>query len=176
MLMNYGSLLGRLKAQKSFFLGMATMLLVAGIGGAWLTLGRSSAAVGSIPSEILAAADFPLYYPETLPKGYAADPSSFSIGKDVVTYAFTYGDEDKLAVSLQPIPSAFDFDTFYQKTMGGAVTLKTETGMARIGPMNGIQTISLVADKTWILITAPNGAANKDLVSIASALRPASPN
>jgi hypothetical protein len=165
-------MLGKRSRQKPFVLGLATVLLLIGIGGTWLTLGRSAASIQMIPSNIRTAVDFPLYYPEQLPKGYTINPSSFGATNEVVTYSINYGTDSKLAISLQPIPRTFDFTQFYANSMKDALSVNTTIGTAKIGNINGVQTVSLTNAKTWLLISAPNGIGNDALLSVLKSFRP----
>jgi hypothetical protein len=164
-----------LQSKKVLIFVAAAVILIAGISAVLLVHSKSSAQSSGIPNDILTAANFPLYIPEELPKGYALDSNSYSSTREVVSYTITYNKDSKLLVSLQPIPANFDFDTFYEKSMKDASSVSTSVGNAKIGRMNGIETISLLTKKTWVLITAPDGAADRDMSSIVKTLRYVSP-
>lgn len=132
----------------------------------------STANRGTIPQNIRDAVDFSLYYPKELPAGFKVDPASFSIGSNVVAYTISYNPDSKLAVSLEPVPPSFDFEMFYEKSLRNTQTLVSRIGKTTIGRLNGVETASIMTtDKTWILITAPNGIDDNALRSVIQSLR-----
>lgn len=128
-----------------------------------------------IPSEIVRRVTFPLYYPAALPKGYELARDSFSSTSQVVTYYVRYEGTKKLIFSLQPKPADFDFEGFYLKQLFGAKEILTPIGKATIGTMGETTIASVVSDRTWILIQAPDGIQTAELEAIAKSLTEAQP-
>lgn len=105
-----------------------------------------------IPRQIIASAGTPLYYPADLPPGFAIDTSSIEYTQRVLTYTVTYDGGKKLAFSVQPKPSDFDFSSFYAEGR----RIESSLGPAYVGAVGGNTVVSITSDKTWILIGVPD--------------------
>jgi hypothetical protein len=85
---------------------VSILLLVGSIGG-WLLFGRTDAP--PLPKQIIAQADFPLYFPSTLPTGYTLKVNS--VGGDTSAVYYTLVDatgKKAITITMQATPASFD--------------------------------------------------------------------
>lgn len=128
-------------------------LVVIGLAAGMVLVGlKLKKSVLPIPENITNAVTFPLYFPADLPKKVDfPGPEAFSAQNQVVTYYFNY-DGKHISVSEQPRPLSFDFNKFNFQQIAGSKEIVTRSGKAVAGSLGGITTVSLVTDKTWVLV------------------------
>lgn len=104
-------------------------------------------------------AAFPLYIPD-LPSGYIYNAGSLHGASSVIVYTLTTNG-GQLAVTEQSKPADFDFSQ-----LSGTQEFTTSVGKAYIEDFQTRTTGSLIGDKTWVIINAPNpiGAGQMDLL------------
>lgn len=138
------------------------IVAIIGIGSGYLFLHRNSA---PIPQAIRTSFDFPLFYPSKLPEGWRIDDKSFSKGVEVLTYTAITDTNQKVVISIQPQPKAFDFDNFYKETLGKSSQFTATLGQGATGEGEGGYKIgSLTTGDSWILIsTTSKDVSAKDL-------------
>lgn len=113
--------------------------------------------------------DVALYYPKKLPEGFEAQPETITgqvDNSDLITYRISYGNENQLFVSVQPIPNDFDFVGFYKQTIRGE-EFEASNGEAYIGSLNNNSVVSLKTNDAWILLNAPGGVGANELKEVA---------
>lgn len=121
-----------------------------------------------IPKEIRSAVSFPLYYPKKLLPGMTLNKDSFSATSEVVTFNFNYDSgKKKLIVSEQPL-SGIDPDTF-----NPTKKFTTGIGTAYLVDLEDRTTAAVIADKSWLLINAPQKMGVDDMEQFINSLRPA---
>lgn len=127
-----------------------------------------------IPPKIQKSVQFPLYYPQQLPKGWQVDSNSFSQGSNVVLFRITDKNNTSkgVSVTIQPQQDTFDIDRFYKETLTKSTQFTTSLGQAAIGEGTlGTRVGSIVTGESWILVTAPkDNATNSDIRTILSSL------
>lgn len=140
-------------------------------GAAILLTGNSQP--DPIPVNIKQEADFTLYYPQKLPAGFRFDEAKYDASTRVVTYDYVADGGNKLYFSLQPKPTGFNFDNFDKEQLSGAHQTDTPIGTATIGILQQETVSSVVADKTWILISAGEKISLDQLEQVSKSLAPA---
>lgn len=154
---------------KITLVAMAAVAILAGGGlSAYLIFAPKT---DPIPKKISESVTYPLYYPTSLPKGYSIDQKSFQTTGSVVFYNITAPSKPTLAVAIQAVPSDFNFDDFTQRQMTGSREILTPTGPAVLGQFAGKKVASIVINKTWLLINAPDQFSAKNLENIAKSLK-----
>jgi hypothetical protein len=126
----------------------------------------------SVPPGVQEASSFQLYHPTWLPAGYAMNTESYDITSQVVTFSARLG-RQSLLFSEQARPEGFNFETFYEDQMTKKRFVQTSTGRAVIGEFEGVQSASLVAGQTWLLIRAPSGLAIGDFEQLLKGVKKA---
>jgi hypothetical protein len=112
-----------------------------------------------IPQSISKQVNFPLYYPDTLPKNWKLDKSSFYVdtNNNIVGYLLR-GPIGNLNITIQPVPAAFDFNGFYTQRLHNTVQFLTPLGQGAIGKSNQQLLVgSLVTTSSWVL-ASPSSA------------------
>ena len=122
------------------------------------------------PSGIGSQMTIPVYYPVNLPAGFSV--ASFAVIKqNVLFYSVTNKAGDKFNVTIQPLPSTFDFVGFqkkffqpdqYQTPIGSNLV-----GVAGTTLIGSIQTTKNV----WILLNSNSVDQLKDMETITRAFR-----
>lgn len=120
------------------------------IAAAWLVLNRP---VSPPFSEQAKSSGLTLYYPSRPLAGYRYGQTAYDPEIKVVSYELVNG-ERKLLFTLQPKNSDFNFTKFHREQITASRTLKTPNGEAVIGTLTPATVSSVLADRTWILITA----------------------
>ncbi|HVS78942.1 MAG TPA: hypothetical protein VHD84_01475 [Candidatus Saccharimonadales bacterium] len=143
-------------ARRRFFSKMSLAILIliiiiaAAATGWWISRSTSP-----IPDKISSEVLFPLYYPASLPAGYSIDQNSFDLDNEVVVFGAKNSSGKTIAITEQPKPDNFDFDTFYSQHLSATKQVVTRSGNAVIGLMNTNPVASLATDKTWVIVTFP---------------------
>jgi len=120
------------------------------------------------------ATPFPIFYPDSkkLPKGYIFDVSSLSASDQVVVYSVTYGQNKKIAFTIQKKPSETDLKTFYANQLPLRHEIQLSIGTVAIGALNNQTLASLPTHKdSWLIITAPKDIAHEKLKLVLQALQ-----
>lgn len=109
------------------------------------------------PPEILEKAGFPLYIPQQMPGAYSIDPKSYNFDEDEKVFVFRATDtaDGTIAITEQSRPSKFNPDDFYKSQLKDAKTVNNVKYPAVIGkgPIGGTTILSIVTDKTWVMVT-----------------------
>lgn len=127
-----------------------------------------------LPRSVVAGASFPLYYPAKLPAGFKVQPESASQRQNVVTYYAQNRAGKRIFFSIQPVPKDAKIDDFYKLILNDKVDILSDYGKAAVGTAGGKQIGSLIADKSWVLVTASPDLAKKDLIQAVQNLKPTS--
>ena len=90
-----------------------------------------------------------LYYPVNLPVGYIVN-NDFKSSPNLVTYSVTDKGSDKFVLSIQPLPSTFNYDLFKQKLLNPD-EFNTSTGSALVGSA-GPSLIAIVRTNENVLV------------------------
>lgn len=114
--------------------------------------------------------DLPFYYPSKLPEGFSADEDTIGTQDNVTVYQIAYGNNQRMFVSIQPIPDNFDFVGFYNQTLQ-AQEFEANNGEAYIGSLNDNSVVSLKTADAWILLNAPGGIGASEMQDIARSLQ-----
>jgi hypothetical protein len=115
---------------------------------------------------------WPLYYPETLPKGFKFQKQSVKQSDAVVIYTLLYEKDKKLFVSAVPKPAGVQFSDFYNRVLSNKIAVLSTQGTAVMGSVNHQLVASLVTDKSWITMNAPSGIDTTALQSLLTSLKP----
>ncbi|HUC89454.1 MAG TPA: hypothetical protein VMR45_01505 [Patescibacteria group bacterium] len=105
-----------------------------------------------IPKALASKVDFSLYYPHKLPDGMTVDRNSFSATPDVFMYTVNYIGHKKMVVSIMPLSSKPDVETFNPTR-----TLDLDIGKAYIATFDPRTTAAIITNKSWLLVNAENG-------------------
>jgi hypothetical protein len=128
------------------------------------------------PDPILVTAarssSYPIFYPSSLPQGFAHTVSPPEVTSDVFIYTLTYDGNKKLFVSAVPKPAGVQFDDFYNRILSNKVAVLNSTGTAVVGNANNQPIGSLVTGKTWVTVNAPKGIDSQRLQALISSLKP----
>jgi hypothetical protein len=114
--------------------------------------------------------DYPLYYPTELPKGFSYKKNSIKISEIATIYTLTYEKDKKLFISNQPKPKEVIFKDFYDRLLKNKADVTSNQGKAVTGIVADQSVGSLVTDKTWVILNAPNDIKGQDLTDIVSSL------
>lgn len=133
----------------------AAIILALGLSlGIWLGLGIDQNR--QFPSSIRRAVSFQLYYPSKAPAGWSVDRSSFSAGSGVVTFTVTNEKSQRFLVSLQQLPTEFNYPAF-EKKFFDTDEYNVEAGSVFIGELGNTITASIrTPEGSWIIISDPD--------------------
>jgi hypothetical protein len=127
------------------------------------------------PDQTLVAAakrsSYPIYYPSSLPRGFAHTVSQPKVSSDVFIYSLTYDGDKNLFFSAVPKPTGVIFDDFYNRILSNKTTVLNSAGTAVIGNANNQPIGSLVTSKTWVTVNAPKGIDSERLQTIIASLK-----
>lgn len=115
-----------------------------------------------------------LFYPTTLPEGFAVDKSTIKRTNGVITYAATNAEKHYINFSLQERADKFDFDTFYSTILTRSFKFVTLNGEAAVGTMqsNGNSVGSLINSNTWVIVSSTAKVSTEEVQQIISNLKP----
>lgn len=113
------------------------------------------------PSDIRSKAAVGLFYPSKLPAGYSINISSIHLDSGVITYAATNGSL-RIVFTIQPAPTAFDFQAFIQKYLKDVQPISTAYGQAFIGQNQDRSLGSLVSGSSWFILSTNNAQITQD--------------
>jgi hypothetical protein len=114
---------------------------------------------------------YPIYYPANLPKGFEHTVSPPKVSADVFIYTLVYDGTKKLFVSAVPKPAGVVFSDFYNRVLSNKSTVLNNAGTAVVGNANNQPIGSLVTDKTWVTMNAPQGIDTQRLQTLVASLR-----
>ncbi len=131
-----------------------------------------------VPKNIANAVAYPIYYPvqAQLPKGYRLDTSSFeSGGPGVVIFTITYGKNNIIVFTEQPMPSHTVIAKYASSYIPLHSSLTTALGQALYGAYNDGGTIKSVISLPinhgpWLIATAPSTINQAVFLKILSAM------
>lgn len=129
-----------------------------------------------IPKNIRSQANFTLFYPGSLPSGWNIDNSSYyaDTSAQVVGYRLK-GPNGYLGVTIQPVPSSFNFNDFYTKRLANTSQFLTTLGQGAIGKSGNTYIGSLDTPSSWVLTTSnSSGVSKTDIQYILSHMKAAS--
>jgi hypothetical protein len=130
------------------YVALLCVLLVAALILFLLVINRSS---GPIPQNIKKSVSFPVYYPSSLPRGYALEKSSVQYENQILFFSLNHGSR-KISVSEQVAPkNPPDFDLI-QKGNTSFKKLDTTGGEAIYGVSQSIPAAILLTNTTLINI------------------------
>jgi hypothetical protein len=118
-----------------------------------------------------ASSSYPIYYPSSLPHGFAHTVSQPKASNDVFIYTLTYDGNKKLFVSAVPKPAGVQFNDFYNRILSNKTNVLNPAGTAVVGTANDQPIGSLVTSKTWVTINAPKGIDTQRLQALVSSLK-----
>jgi hypothetical protein len=143
------------------------MVLVTAAIGSWLIFGR--AAVPPLPKQIISQANFPLYYPSTLPESYTLKADSVGGDSNTTYYALTDSTgKNVITITMQATPATFDAS----KIIGGNPIPTTITPVGTLYNLStgGSSKYMLVTGRTLLFITSPKTIDGKIMNTITSSL------
>ena len=136
-------------------IGITVTVLIVCVAGAILLV-RSHSGVKP-PRDILEKVGFPLYIPQRLPGTYKVDDKSYNFDGDekVLVFRATDAADGAIAITEQGKPSNFNPDDFYKSQLKDAKTVNGVKYPAVIGkgPVGDTTILSIITDKTWIMVT-----------------------
>ncbi|HYH74455.1 MAG TPA: hypothetical protein VD735_00680 [Candidatus Saccharimonadales bacterium] len=148
------------------------LVLIAGIAS-WYVLSRRNES--PFPPAIRTNTNLTLFYPTTLPEGYALDETSIDQTNDVISYVAEKPGKPSRYInfSIQPRADKFDFNTFYNTTLVKSFKFTTTLGEATVGSMqsNGNTVGSLINGDTWIIVSAPAAVKSSEVQTIIADLK-----
>lgn len=117
------------------------------------------------------SSSYPIYYPSSLPHGFAHTVSQPKVSSDVFIYTLTYDGNKKLFVSAVPTPGGVQFNDFYNRILSNKTNVLNPAGTAVIGTANNQPIGSLVTSKTWVTMNAPGGIDSQRLQALVASLK-----
>jgi hypothetical protein len=160
----------KLFVRKSAYIFLAALLILLGSGlGVYYWLNDSKSQV-VIPTKYAEQVLFSLYVPNKIPRGYSFDSHNFEV-KDGSVLLFKLNDSagGSIIFAEQAAPSGFDFNSFYQQYMTSTLNLQGVPYKSVTGDITNSDNklLSITANGTWLLITAPRSTSDSTLHFIA---------
>ena len=128
-----------------------------------------------IPEQLVSAknqANYTLYFPQPLPKGFHYKPDSAHVSSAAALYTLTFGGDKTMSVSIQPKPKGVVFDDFYDRVLKHKADVFSSEGKAAIGVADGKTIGSLVTDNVWVLINTSSSIDGQAMTQLISNLKP----
>jgi hypothetical protein len=144
-----------------------SLLLVASLSGGGYYFYHQHRSQSFYPASVTKATGFPLFYPNHPPASLQLAPTSFSATNEVVTYYYTYSGNKKLIVSVMPLTPGVDISNF-----NPTKKFTTGIGQAYLVDINTRTTGAIIADKSWILINAPDKISAQDMEAFINSFQP----
>lgn len=158
---------GFMKPSRFIIIITITLLIVIGGGAAFYAVTRpASDSTVHIPANIRSRVSFPLYVPEKIPDGMSIDEKSFSATDQVVTYQVKYDNSKKLNVSIQARDASVDPENY-----PGDESFTVLIGKVVVVDRPDRKTAAVFADKSWVLINAPQLISSEQLRAFVDSLR-----
>ena len=154
-------------------LALLVVLIILGAGGGllfkrWHTKSNTS---HHFPNNIVQGQSaMQLYYPVGLPTGYIVN-NDFKSSPNLVTYSVRDKASNKFVLSIQPLPSTFNYDLFKQKLLNPD-EFNTSTGSALVGSA-GPSLIAIVRtnENVLVIINALNTGTKSQLEVVVRSLQ-----
>lgn len=146
-------------------------ILVLALIAAGLLWARSGQSPGAL-TRAATRASFPLYEPAQLPKDYKLEEPSLSLTSQALLFTARDSKDNVLIFTQTPVPSDFDFESFYKTRFVGIQDAQSIFGRGKVGILDGSLTGSLVTDSTWVLIKGPEEMSANNMIQIISSLKP----
>ncbi len=153
-----------------FWLAGAVLLVGAGLGVTLYLMYGTKA--GLIPAKIKERLDFPVYVPDRLPGDFKIAAGSFSIDQGVLIFKAQDTNGATIAFTEQRKPQNVDFDDFNDTQLADAKKIDGApfSSTAGTAAQGSNMVLSVVADKTWIIMTS-GSLGDKDIELIAQSIR-----
>lgn len=158
--------MAKLKISKKLIIILFLIILLAAGFIFWQTRETST----PVPANFQVKTEFTMYYPKTLPDDFEYDEIAQDDETRVVTYSIASGDR-KLYFSLQSKPDDFDLEAFNSEKITGGRTFETKIGPLTTGVFENQTVGSIIADSTWILITAGPGTSLDDIENVGKSMK-----
>ena len=157
-----------------YAIGVTVVIVVV----AWLVALISSNPINPIPKSILAAVNYPVYYPaeNRLPAGYTLDKRSIElVSPKVVILVVKYGSRNMIVFNEQSNPGSGVINQYSSDYIPIHTTFWTPLGNAILGAYNDGHSIKSVVslpinNGPWIIVTAPSNIDQTNLKDILDSL------
>lgn len=127
--------------------------------------------VFGVPREVRGAAPFPVYYVRNVPKPFTISMASYSYNSGVLSFKIDRPDGRSVLITEQSPPPHFDIDDFVAKQVLEPRAVVTTYGKVVLGTSGKGHVASLKTDKTWVLLSAPEGVSLDELSAVAEHLQ-----
>lgn len=128
-----------------------------------------------IPRQYRSGLNFPLFYPQNLPHGYRVDRNSFQRQGKVLIFNLLAPGKRNMAVSEEVLPAGLDLTGNSNGPAGftpaGQKNFTTAIGPAEYRLFGSHTIVSIVSQKTWIVINVTN-IPQQTAIDVASSLQP----
>lgn len=141
-------------------------------GGVFFIIQRNTTTKPTVMQQAADRATFPLYTPSSLPEGYTLDQASLSLTKEALLVTARNQNGERIIFTEQPVPTEFDFESFYKKQFVGAQDVTSIYGRGQAGILDSTMSGSLVTDSTWVIIKGPPNLPLKDMETVVGGLKP----
>jgi hypothetical protein len=162
----------RIRNKKLFLIPLGGLIVIGLLFGLYIMGGSASL----VPKKIQQSVDFPIYYPNSVPRGYVLSVQSFRLAEaGVVLFTVAYGNGKEIIFSEQQQPSSNDMDKFISSYLPLNSVLQVPLGQAKVGAYGSAPNIRTVLslpvrNGPWIIVTAPSDVSHDDLASILRSL------
>jgi hypothetical protein len=148
--------------------GVLGLAVLAAAGVIWYLQSQD---VFGVPRALRESAPFPVYYVRDLPDSLKVDQGSYKYEDGVLSFTIGRTDGRALLVTEQAVPEGFDIDKFTTDQMTEPRAVITQYGKAVVGLNGKTRAVSLKADKTWLLVSAPENVSSDDMAQLAEHLQ-----
>jgi len=163
----------RPSVSKKLLITLALLLIVAsgaGVGYYKFHKDQTSGNQAYFPPSIISQVSIPLYYPINLPSGYKVNNDYKVLQQNVVYYSIKDAAANRYAVTIQPLPTSFDFNQFKGKFLKPD-EFSTTIGSALVGTAGANLIASIrTDDNSWVIINASNTNTQTQLETIVRSL------
>jgi hypothetical protein len=104
-----------------------------------------------IPENIRISVKGPIHYPSETPNGFTLDRNSFKSERSIVFYNLKSDDGQIVSISQQPLPSDFNFKSFAEKDLQGAI-FNTKHGQAVVGESGQMKVGALLSGTSLVVV------------------------
>lgn len=122
------------------------------------------------PKNIRTSADFPLYYPDSLPSGYELSRASIKYDRNIVFYNISHGNSE-IRISEQSKPTNPPDFSAIQKAYSSFRKVDIPAGQAISGDYRGTPTAIMLTNTTLINLSASQGTPEDVLVKLVQSLQ-----
>lgn len=159
----------RLSRHSALVVGGALFLILIAI---WLLLwpARKPAASNPFNASVIASAGFPLYYPSTLPPGYAIDTKSVTEPQQGVVVVNLVGPNNgKIYISEEARPTKFPIGNFYAR-LSNVQEIGVSDGAIATGYDGRTLVASRANNKSWVIANTNAAVSRQHLVVMLKSL------